>query len=431
MIDADQLSKTAKQGKHFCILPWIHFHAWPDKRVMPCCVADSTMPVSEITDKVTILDMMNSEEYKKMRKAMLKDEPYEACRRCYELEDLGNWTLRISQNKVRDEKGDILDIISATNEDGSIDDFKMKYMDIRFSNLCNFKCRSCGPGCSNLWGEEKLRIIGETEHISARTGRATLISNNEDGGFMQKLKPYLADVEECYFAGGEILIHPEHYECLDYWIENNLCHKVKLNYTTNMSKITFQDKAQIRDLFQLWNQFPNIELWASVDAIGSTGELIRKGFKWERIKKNLLELKERVPHVRVGITPTVSIWNIFNYGEMFDWMYDNGFISRKTPPRVNMLTAPPHAMISNLPDSVRLALMKRFREYYAKFPHPEDVELNNGFKMIMMALRTGKEDKSMIKLFFQENDIMDSVRNEQITDVIPELKEVREWAEKN
>ena len=37
-MDVDDLIKS---GKHFCVLPWIHFHAWPDGKVMPCCVADS------------------------------------------------------------------------------------------------------------------------------------------------------------------------------------------------------------------------------------------------------------------------------------------------------------------------------------------------------------------------------------------------------
>ena len=108
---------------------------------------------------------------------------------------------------------DNIDLIEATNIDGSIDEFKLKYMDIRFSNLCNFKCRSCGPGCSNLHGEEKLQMIEEHVFIT-RFGNEndkkakTLISNNEGGTFMDKLRPYLDDVEECYFAGGEILVTP-------------------------------------------------------------------------------------------------------------------------------------------------------------------------------------------------------------------------------
>ena len=106
----------------------------------------------------TVLDIMNSPEYKRLRLEMLEDEPPSECKRCYDLEANGTWTLRNSQNEVRGERAK--DLIASTRPDGSIPDFKMLYMDIRFSNLCNFKCRSCGPGCSNLWGDEELERMG-------------------------------------------------------------------------------------------------------------------------------------------------------------------------------------------------------------------------------------------------------------------------------
>jgi|TARA_B100000282_G_scaffold130728_1_gene93720 hypothetical protein len=430
--------KTAKQlvkdSKHFCVLPWIHFHAWPNKNVMPCCIADSEMPVSKLKDGESILDMMNSEEYKKMRSAMLNDERYEACARCYELEDNGTWTLRQSQNAVRGI--DSIDLIEATNLDGSIDEFKLKYMDIRFSNLCNYKCRSCGPGCSNLWGEEKLKMIDEHVFITrfgeeGQTKAKTLISNNEDGTFMDKLRPYLDDVEECYFAGGEILVQPEHYECMDYWIENGLADKVKLNYTTNMSKISHKNKGVKRDLIELWNNFPNVEIWASIDAIDKQGELIRKGFNWDKVKENMLTIKDKAPHVKVGVTPTVSIWNIFNYCEMFDWMYDNGFISRETPPRVNVLTYPDFASIKILPNDSRLAVIKEMKKYIAKFSSSEDdIHLRNDFKMLIQTLWEGKENKEKLIEFFDNNDEVDMVRDENLIATIPQLNEVYEWTQR-
>ena len=430
--------KTAKQlvkdSKHFCVLPWIHFHAWPNKNVMPCCIADSEMPVSKLKDGESILDMMNSEEYKKMRSAMLNDERYEACARCYELEDNGTWTLRQSQNAVRGI--DSIDLIEATNLDGSIDEFKLKYMDIRFSNLCNYKCRSCGPGCSNLWGEEKLKMIDEHVFITrfgeeGQTKAKTLISNNEDGTFMDKLRPYLDDVEECYFAGGEILVQPEHYECIDYWIENGLADKVKLNYTTNMSKISHKNKGVKRDLIELWNNFPNVEIWASIDAIDKQGELIRKGFNWDKVKENMLTIKEKAPHIKVGVTPTVSIWNIFNYCEMFDWMYDNGFISRETPPRVNVLTYPDFASIKILPNDSRLAIIKEMKKYIAKFSgSDEDIHLRNDFKMLIQTPWEGKENKEKLVEFFDDNDEVDMIRDENLISTIPQLNEVYEWTQR-
>ena len=64
-----------------------------------------------------------------------------------------------------------------------------------------------------------------------RTNKSKNININNEDGIMDK-PIHLDDVEECYFAGGEILVQPEHYECIDYWIENGLAEKVKLNYTT-------------------------------------------------------------------------------------------------------------------------------------------------------------------------------------------------------
>ena len=36
-------------------------------------------------------------------------------------------------------------------------------------------------------------------------------------------------------------------------------------------------------------------------------------------------------------------------------------------------------------------------------------------------------DKSAMRKFFQENDQMDGFRNEELDEVVPQLKEVREW----
>ena len=37
MQDPIVIDSLVKHGKHFCVLPWVHFHSWPDGRVMPCC----------------------------------------------------------------------------------------------------------------------------------------------------------------------------------------------------------------------------------------------------------------------------------------------------------------------------------------------------------------------------------------------------------
>jgi hypothetical protein len=421
MQDPIVVENLVKHGKHFCVLPWVHFHSWPDGRVMPCCIADSNMPVAEIKKDESIIQMMNSEDYKRMRSAMLNDEPVEACKRCYDLELMGTWTMRQSHNKRRGLEY-VKEIAETTKDNGEITDFKMKYMDLRFSNMCNMKCRSCGPGCSSLWAQEFVDRMGVDEYEKYFKTRKIVINQAEEMSFMNKLKPYLKDVLEVYFAGGEIIITPEHYECLDYWIENGLNEQVELTYTTNLSSLKYKDK----DLIGYWKKFPQLKIWASLDAMGDTAEVIRKGTDWERIVKNMKAIKEQVPHAQFQITPTISIWNVFHFPDFFDYMVEEGFIDTKSSPRFNLATNPWYANIMILPVSVKRRLAELYRVYQNKYKDNQDIY--NGFKMIIYNLTVGDENKGGILEFKKFNDELDEFRDEKFEDICPEIKEVYEWA---
>lgn len=422
MQDPIVVENLVKHGKHFCVLPWVHFHSWPDGRVMPCCIADSNKPVANINNNESVIQMMNTEDYKKMRTQMLNDEPVEACKRCYDLELMGTWTMRQSHNKRRGLEY-VKDISETTKDDGEITEFKMKYMDLRFSSICNMKCRSCGPGCSSLWAQEFVDRMGTDEYEKYFGTRKIVINASEEMSFMNKLKPYLKDVLEVYFAGGEIIITPEHYECLDYWIENGLNEQIELTYTTNFSSLKFKDK----DLIGYWKKFPKLKIWASLDADGDVAEVIRKGTDWDRIVKNIRAVKEQVPHAEFQITPTISIWNVFDFPDFFDYMLDEGFIDTKSSPRFNLATNPWYANIMILPKHVKRRLTELYRIYQDRYKDNPDI--HNGFKMIIYNLNVGEENKGGILEFKKFNDELDQFRKEKITDVIPELKEVYEWAE--
>lgn len=422
MQDPIQIEHLVKHGKHFCVLPWIHFHSWPDGRVMPCCIADSNMPVAELKKDESIIQMMNSEDFKRMRSAMLNDEPVEACKRCYDLELMGTWTMRQSHNKRRGLEY-VKGIAETTKDNGEITDFKMKYMDLRFSNMCNMKCRSCGPGCSSLWAQEFVDRIGVDEYEKYFKTKKIVINQAEEMGFMSKLKPYLKDVTEVYFAGGEIIITPEHYECLDYWIENGLNEQIELTYTTNFSSLKgYKDK----DLIQYWKKFPKLQIWASLDGMGDVAECIRKGTDWDRVEKNIQLIKEQVPHAQFQITPTISIWNVFHFPDFFDYMIEKGFIDTKSSPRFNLATHPWYANIMILPTHVKRRLAELYRVYQNKYKDNQDIY--NGFKMIIYNLTVGDENKGGILEFKQFNDELDQFRNEKFEDIVPEIKEVYEWA---
>jgi hypothetical protein len=96
-----------------------------------------------------------------MRKNMLEEKPCKECTKCYEQERHGFMSMRNSTNK---HFGHHINIVDQTKDDGTFDDFKLRYYDIRFSNLCNFTCRSCGGWfSSSSWYQEEVDfLVSET-----------------------------------------------------------------------------------------------------------------------------------------------------------------------------------------------------------------------------------------------------------------------------
>lgn len=414
-----KISSDILNSKHFCILPWIHFHAWPDGKVFPCCMSDSSQPLTTVEQSNSLLEMMNSEKFKELRLNMINDIPSDICKRCYDVELFGTWSLRQSHNTVRGIAN--LDKIAATRDDGSIDKFNLKYMDIRWSNICNMKCRSCGPSCSSQWAAEHKERHGE-EDLKNRFGlKKIVVSNNEDEKLWEKLKPHLLDVEEVYFAGGESLITPEHYKILDYWLEHGK-NDVRITYTTNFSLLKYKNY----DVLSYWKKFTNVEIYASLDASGPVAELMRKGTEWKQIEQNAFMIKKEIPWVRFEITPTISIWNVEQFPEFHqDWI-NKGLLSKDQEIRLNILTNPWFCSILVLPQFYRKKLLPLYEKVFTDESY--SLNIRNAYQTVINTLYSGEENKGGIQEFFSYNNELDEVRRERLLEVMPSLKEVYEWA---
>ena len=69
-----QLTKS----ENFCMLPWIHLHAWPDGKAFPCCLAVAKHPVGNLKEQ-TMAEVWNGPEMRELRKNMLEDRPCKEC----------------------------------------------------------------------------------------------------------------------------------------------------------------------------------------------------------------------------------------------------------------------------------------------------------------------------------------------------------------
>jgi len=140
-----------EESKVFCMFPWLHLNVTPRGDIYPCCSNDYQNPFGN-TKEISLEQAFNSPKMKELRLDMLNDRKNSICNFCYKHEEAGPHSFR---NYSKDNFAKYFDeIVPTTQEDGTVSEFKMRYFDIRFSNICNFKCRTCGAEFSSQWAAE-------------------------------------------------------------------------------------------------------------------------------------------------------------------------------------------------------------------------------------------------------------------------------------
>jgi MoaA/NifB/PqqE/SkfB family radical SAM enzyme len=398
-----------KDSKTFCMYPWIHLHAYPTGEAYPCCHAEmSAGPVGNCHQD-SLKTIANSKGMRTLRNNMLTEAQSAACARCYEQEESGFFSGRQSANKHH---GHRIEEIYGTNEDGSVDNFVMSYWDIRFSNLCNLKCRSCGHIFSSQWYQDQAKLAGPDW---ASKHKVLNIAGRHKTDMWEQLLPHLDFVEQIYFAGGEPLIMEEHYLILEE-LERRGRFDVRLIYNTNFTDV----KLKNRSVFDYWKKFDSVSVGASLDGSGPYAEYIRKGTKWDEVVRNREEMLQVCPKVDFYVSPTLSILNAMHLPDFHQEWVERGLI-RAQDLNVNILQDPNHYRIDIATAAYKLKIKEKF-EKHLEWLRPQD-QLNRatvGFESAIKFMMA-TDNTALIDQFWRRTYQLDEIRNEQLLEVIPEL----------
>ena len=406
----DQLDRLTK-SETFCMIPWIHMHAFPNGQAFPCCLADSDHPIGDL-HKNTIQEVWNDTAYKTMRKNMLEEKSCKECTKCYEQEDMGFVSMRNSSNKSF---GHNIGIVDDTKPDGTFEDFKLRYYDIRFSNLCNMSCRTCGGWFSSSWHDEETALYGKREYPKF------MFAGKDKEDMWNQLQEHIPYLEQIYFAGGEPLIMEEHYRLLDE-LERQELFDVRLQYNTNFSKL----KLKTKHVFDYWQRFKNVSLGASLDAMGARAEYMRKGTVWAETVANREKMLQECPKTDFYVSSTVSIYNALHVMDFHrDWV-ERGLIKAQDW-NINILQGPDRDRIDVLPKIYKEQVKEKILEHI-EWLRPQD-HLNRavvGYESILSYMEN-QDQQNLLHEFLEVNDKHDDYRKEQFETVFPEYKELRTY----
>lgn len=398
-----------KNNDKMCILPWIHMHPWPNGKTMLCCDSPWEKNIGDLREN-TLQEVWNSDQMKQVRLNMLNGKSCEQCVRCYEKEKYGHDSLRVRSNRDWLEKH--WDKVTKTNEDGSLDDLHIVYLDFRFSNVCNLRCRYCGPELSSNWYADAVK----SSFNITPTEKVIQIRNDVDG-FMDEFEPMLEHIEQIYWAGGEPLMMDEHWAIMQKLLDMGKT-DIRIFYNTNFTELTYKKQSAI----DLWKKFDHISVGASLDAEGARAEYQRKGTKWDKIVANIEELRQRAPEVDFYVSATVSAYNAHHITDFHRSWVDKGYI-KPGDWYMNVLLNNERFRMSVLPEHIKEEIKYKWQKHLEWLTPLDHIgRATEGYNSAIKFLDDNHEH--LLPEFKHFNAEFDKLRNEKFEDVFPELKDI-------
>jgi radical SAM protein with 4Fe4S-binding SPASM domain len=401
--------------KTVCAVPWMHLAFEPSGKVVPCCLTSAHNYFAGDLTTETIDQIWNSENMKNLRKDMIEGREPAVCNKCFDREKVTGESGRVYHNKDFPEV--LKSIPNITEPDGTCTTMDLKYWDFRFSNLCNFKCRSCGPRFSSAWVPDAKKMgwkdqdkVWNIEAVDDQTNFDFLIDT-------------VKQVERIYFAGGEPLLMPEHWQILDMLVENKRF-DVKVNYNTNASTLTYGGK-NVLDYWKQW-EFGKLEVWPSIDEIGERAELIRSGTVWSKVEDNLKKITA-LDNVIIRPGITVGAWNVNRLPEIITYLIDIGVVKERLKYKnffINLLEHPSHYHVHILPEDFRNETIDKLNAFVVSHNEKYNTSVDHLFTHIIHELKKPWSKTDAVK-FIEMTRKVDFVRSENTFDVLPEMNLVK------
>ena len=300
-----------------CLAPWVHTYLSPQTERRMCCASrepaqnfEQYIDTSSGTGKyipVTLDEHWNSEHMKSVRRRMMAGETLPECEVC------NDKLLNVSV--YRDYfwhlfRGRLDEIWDNTDPDGSTRMRPVSW-DYRFSNLCNFKCRTCGDMLSSSWeSEQKQHNMVDWANPknawmreSIRQQIQQFSGHQVEAEFSSAVESHR--VEEVYWVGGEPLMYEQHWRYMKRIIELGDGPRLYARYNTNLSRIKYSGVDLFSDIL---SHVRDWQICASLDGTNKIGEYIRTGLDYEQFKRNFehgLQYATNARQMRIDFTLTL------------------------------------------------------------------------------------------------------------------------------
>lgn len=359
------IDKLNEVGPGFCVQKWrneslyLHtgdnhscYHPRPNKA-----------PLDEI--RVDVSALHNTQWKKQQRKTMLEGGRPDECYYCWNIEDLSGEE-HFSDRAIHN-SSDWLDIdkevelIRNMPWDQNVNPY---YLEMSFSNNCNFKCGYCCPQSSTLWIDEIKKNgnydLTYNQYGIEFLGYGSYFPDDEKNPYVDAFWEWWPelrkDLKVLRLTGGEALMHPSTFKLLDK-LDVEPAPDLFLIINSNLGVATTRVERMIVQVAKLLEEkkIKGFKMFTSIDSWGEQAEYMRRGLDCTLWEKNLDTYLTGLPNCEISFMITYNVLCVAYFRPLLEKILAlrTKYNTSQWQQRINFdtpyLKEPPHWMINILP----------------------------------------------------------------------------------
>lgn len=423
----------------FCTAKWLQTTLYLQTGYNHSCHHPSPhlIPLTEIEADPAALH--NSKYKKEQREKMLAGERPSECDYCWKIEDLNKNYFSDRHYKTSDYWAwHRFDEIAHSDP---TDNIAPSYLEVSFSNACNFACAYCSPEISSKWTED----IKTNGPYSTGNGIYKHIYKNSEynpyiEAFWKWFPDIVSDLKVLRITGGEPTMSKDTWRLLDYFIDDPQQCEIAIN--TNLCVPDNLIDKLIQKINQLHSVGMKVDVYTSAESYDKQQEYARDGMNYSVWIKNVKRILKETKST-VAIMTTINILSLPGFINFIELVmnlrieFNHGFEHNRIPLSINYLRWPLHLQCTLLDQNYRTLLANKIEEsckgwlkYYSPDKYAriylEEFDQIQRFCDYLRTTEPALEHRASFVKYILEYD---KRRNKSFVKTFPEYKNLlKDWA---
>jgi hypothetical protein len=324
--------KLNSVGCGFCLAKWTQVTMHLHNGMTHSCHHPSPhkIPMIELETNPTALHNTN---YKKnVRREMLTNKKPQECGYCWNIENNSkSYSDRVFKS-AEDWSSKNFDEIKSLKWDAN---YNPKYVEVSFSNTCNFKCSYCGPTFSSKWVEEiekhggyptannfnNLDWLKNTDQVPYKHSE----HNPYVEAFWKWWPDLYNDLDTFRITGGEPLLSKDTWAVLEHIATtDNPNRNLNLSINSNLGvpENLIERFISLSEKIINEGRVKTLIVFTSCDTHGKQAEYARHGLNFDEFIGNIELILSRLPKVTVNIMCAFNVFSPFGYEKLIDTVFE-------------------------------------------------------------------------------------------------------------